>query len=187
MLDVVAYHKPGKGLSRIKEVRPYYIYTRLPYEIKRSAIAQYIIELLRHTIREPEPNESLFDFCEGVLIALDTSKENLNSLPLRFSWQLMDHLGIKSDPMENDGFGYFDLRNGLFTSQTPQHLDYVQGKLVNSIYDLLSNEDLLAPIESLNRDERRDLLHHTQQYYRWHIENFKNLNSPRILETVFRS
>ena len=61
-VDIVAYHREGKSLTRLKEIRPHHIYQRIPYEVVRSAVGVLMVEVAQKTIRGEEAQSELFQF-----------------------------------------------------------------------------------------------------------------------------
>ena len=62
-LDVV--HLPGKDLQRVKDVRIAYPFTRVPFDPIKNSLALFLSEVLFRTLRQTEPDESLFLFLDN--------------------------------------------------------------------------------------------------------------------------
>ncbi|MEM6967074.1 MAG: DNA repair protein RecO [Bacteroidota bacterium] len=62
LVDLVVYHRDDKDMTRIKEIKAAHIYQSLPFDIVKSSVGQFMLELTRKAIREPEENEPLFNF-----------------------------------------------------------------------------------------------------------------------------
>ena len=52
LVEIVAYHKNKKALYRIKEFNFAHIYKRIPFEILRSSVGTFMIEILKNTLKE---------------------------------------------------------------------------------------------------------------------------------------
>ena len=94
LVDMVVYHKNGKDLQRISEIRPWHIYSAIPFDIVKGSITLFIIELLYRSVREEEQNEGLFDLTANTLILLDQTSEPIGNLHLWFMIQLTRYLGF---------------------------------------------------------------------------------------------
>ena len=153
----------------------------------KNAAAQYIIELLQHSLKQPEANPELFYLIEDTLKQLDKGNEILTAnLPLYFTLHLTGELGFQVQGEFTKATPVLDLQAGGFVAEIPLHVYYVTGELaettskINSIqfYNELENFQL-------NRNLRRQLLETYQQYLALHIEGFGELKSVKILQEVF--
>ena len=52
LLDLVVYHREHANLNRIKEVKCLYPFQSIPTDIKKSALAIFIIEVINKTVKE---------------------------------------------------------------------------------------------------------------------------------------
>ena len=62
VLDLVVYEQNNRDLNRIKEIKLDIIYERLPFEIERSSVGIFLLELCQKSIKEKEQNSKLFHF-----------------------------------------------------------------------------------------------------------------------------
>ena len=62
LVDMVAYHRDDKDLTRIKEIKAAHVFQSLPFDVRKSAVGQFMIEIVRKTLRETEENPTLFEF-----------------------------------------------------------------------------------------------------------------------------
>lgn len=187
LVDLVVYFREGKSMNRIKEIKAAHIYNKLPFEINRSAIGMFIIELTRKTIRESEENEDLFNFLFDTLILLDQTEQKTSNLHLAFMIGLSAYLGFQ--PTLND-FGentFLDLQEGIFTDDEPFHQYFLPPDSNEKFKELLSNSIAGSYKVQLTRAERKKLLDHLITFYKLHVESFDELNTHLILEKVLNS
>ncbi|RYY58318.1 MAG: DNA repair protein RecO, partial [Chitinophagaceae bacterium] len=52
-LDLVVYHQPGRNLNRIREFKWSFLYQHVLSDIFKNAVAQFLIELLHKSLKEP--------------------------------------------------------------------------------------------------------------------------------------
>ena len=52
LVNLVVYHRDDRDLTRIKEVKASHVYQNLPFDVRKSAVGQFMIEIARKTIRE---------------------------------------------------------------------------------------------------------------------------------------
>src|SRR5580765_8062709 len=60
IFDLVVYHNDLKQLQRIKEFRWDYLYQHVLSDIRKNAIATYMVELLTKCLKQPEGHPDLF-------------------------------------------------------------------------------------------------------------------------------
>ncbi len=49
-------------MTRLKEVRPAHVYTRIPFDVYRGTVGLFMLEVTRNSIKEAEENPALFSF-----------------------------------------------------------------------------------------------------------------------------
>lgn len=102
----------------LKEIKPTYIYKTLLTNIKKTIIAQFIIEILLKTLSENYSDEKLFQFIKHYLVQLDRLDDTdtqLKYIHLNFLKEYINLLGIT--PLDNYSSQniYFNLKDGKFT------------------------------------------------------------------------
>jgi len=179
IIDFVAY-KSEESLSRIKEANLSHIYEHLNYDIIRSSIAMYIIDLSRNAIKEKEANESLYNFLKKWLIALDDKSINLTYIPIYFSIQLANYLGFGINDNRDEENKYFDLMHGNYINNDIRHQHIMTEGQSAILHDVLSRVNL----HLISKDDRNILLDRLLEYYKLHIEGFKGLKSLEVIRRV---
>lgn len=186
VVEIVAYFREGEGaLSRLKEARSGLVYERIPFDVKRGAVALFMAEICRKCIRETEENRELFDFLIEKLVWLDRTDTPIANLHLHFLVQLSAYLGFQPQDEDEDGESYFDLQEGLFVLEKPLHGPFLAPDEAGILKALL-----LTPLEEchtivLERMQRKSLLQRLLHFYELHVPGFGEVNSVEILETVF--
>ena len=184
LVDIVAYNAQGK-LNRIKEIHAAHVYNTMPFDIRRSSIGLFMAEVARRTIRESEENKALFAFLFDIFRFLDETTERFTNLHLSFLIELSGHLGF--NPYEGDYTegAVFDLKNGIFTQNTVGHSHFLNENLTNILRGLLSTSWNQSHIVKINHDERRHLIVELLKFYQFHLDNFPDINSFKILQEIF--
>ena len=186
-VELVAYHRDDHDLTRLKEIRPHHVFQAIPFDIRRSAVGLFMVEVARNTVHGQEPNQELFEFLLHNFIFLDETKHSIANLHLHMMLHLTPYLGF----MPGDDFGpnapYFDLQEGIFTHDKPIHNHWLSEVAAGKLFQLL-----MLPIDRCHeipfeREERRTFLKNLLVYYRLHIENFKQVHSHEVLEEVLGS
>ena len=155
MLQMEVYHNELKNLQFIKEYQWDYLYTHVLFDVVKNAAAQYIIELLQHSLKQPEANPELFYLIEGTLMQLDKGNDTLTAnLPLYFTLHLTGDLGFQVQGEFSKATPILDLQAGGFASEIPLHVFYVAGELAE-ITSKINNIRFYSDLENfhLNRKE----------------------------------
>lgn len=184
LVQIIAYHKNTKSLFRIKEVSSEHLYQRIPFEILRSSVGMFMIEIVKNCIREDEENEELYDFIADWFKFLDQSPQSINNVHLLFMLELSEYIGIQ--PRDNYSINnpYFDLVEGQFASSIPNHQYYLQASEAELLYDLMMQErDSIHELGMTNL-QRRILLDKLILFYKLHIDTIKELHTYSILNEI---
>jgi len=204
-LMLVAYHKEGADghgsegggrLQRVKEVRPCPALARTPFEIERTAVAQFMAEIADLAIQEVEPNEAVFGFFLDFALRLDGGN-SLGESPSPSASPSTIHLPALVALTALLGFGpsdnytpytpYFDLREGAFSADPPMHPEFLAEPLSGKFAELVAASSLTAShaMPKYARAERAVLLRVLLDYYRLHLQGFRMPNSLAVWEAVF--
>jgi DNA repair protein RecO (recombination protein O) len=190
ILDLVVYHNELKQLNRIKEFKWGFLYEHILSDVKKNAVALYMVELLTKCLKQPEANPDLFHFAEDCFIHLDESSETVTAnFPLFFALHLPVFFGMAPNPvkgkMVNADELFFDLKEGSFTDQRPGHPHFIEDKYALVTAELLQ---VRQPAEleqvKLNHDFRRHLLFAYETYYAFHIQDFGTMKTLPVLREI---
>ncbi len=186
ILEMEVYHNEQKQLQFIREYQWSYMYQAVLFDVVRHAVAMYVIEMVQHSLKQPEANPELFYLIEDTLKQIDRGSDTLvSNLPLYFTLHLGSELGFQVQGTYSLATPILDLEEGNFTASAPLHPYYMDGQLaqtisqINSIQFYNDLEDL-----KLNRNIRRQLLHYLQQYVALHIHDFGEMRSVMVLQEV---
>jgi DNA repair protein RecO (recombination protein O) len=184
MLDIEVYLRENKNLLRLKEFRMNYIYERLTFDMVKSAVGFFYVEILNKVIKEQEANVELFDFITNEFKLLDTYSGTFSPLPLLFLVRLSSFLGFLPHNNYSDSNMIFDMKEGYFTNQIPAFNLSISPPLSLSFYKVLlaANNKMVFP--TMNYNERKELLDQLLKYYALHISNFRSINTIKVLEEV---
>jgi DNA repair protein RecO (recombination protein O) len=182
----VAYHNEFKNLQRLKEFKWAFLYQHIFSDIRKNAVALFMIELLSKCLKQPENSPDLFYFTEDALQHLDIADEKVTAnFPLFFALHLAVFFGFRI----NDGYSvtrhYLDLEEGRFIEEQPVHAYYLQDKeaeVVNHILRVMQPAELRDLF--LNQDMRRRITHGLEQYYALHIPDFGTMRTLPVLRDL---
>ncbi|MFT5165337.1 MAG: DNA repair protein RecO (recombination protein O) [Saprospiraceae bacterium] len=184
LVDMVVYHREDRNLTRIKEIKPAYVYHAVPFDILKGAVGLFMVELARKTIQESERNDLLFNFLFGSFQQLDTTEHPVSNFHIAFMVELTAFLGFLPGGEYSKKTPGFDLAEGVFSLPVEEghhSLDESQSKLLDTFLKTPMGQSYTI---KLNRAERKAFLNQLIIFYKFHVENFDSLNSQRILEEV---
>lgn len=187
-LSILTFCAPankGKSLVRIGDVQPASLYSSIPYDMTKSAMALYIAEFLCGALHEEESNEELFSYLCHSLDWFDTAKTGFSDFHIIFLWRLTRFLGIYPNI---EGFRpgcHFDLAAGSLADERPIHGQFLSPEATCAFINLLSTDFNGTQGLSMNRAARWEHIALLQNYYRLHIPGFPELKSSQVLKELF--
>ncbi len=182
LLELVMQIRQSANLQRIKELRCTPVLHSIHYEPKKSGIALFMLEILNRSIREEERNESLFDFLWGSIQILDLREQGIALFPVHFLVQLSRYLGFyPSADTYQEGYAFDMEEGGFYAKPAASELELRTAKALFSLLD--KDFEALEEVK-LDHAGRQLVLSQLLDYYRIHLHNFKEFNSPAILREI---
>lgn len=186
ILDMVVYHNELKQLQRIKEFQWAVVYQSVLSDVRKNAVAVFMIELLTRCLKQPESNPELFHFTEDAFLHLDSSGDSIMAnLPLFFALHLPVFFGLRIHDNYSDQFVFLDLQEGEFVRERPAHPHFLEEKqafITSQILKAQQPSDLQEI--RLNKDFRRHLLQALETYYQLHIHDFGMMKTLPVLKEL---
>lgn len=186
ILEMEVYNNNFKNLQFIKDYQWDHLYTTVFFDVVKNAVAMYMIELLQHSLKQPEANPELFYLIESSLKQLDNGNDALTAnLPLYFTLHLGTELGFQLQGEYSAATPIIDLAEGQFTASFPSHTSYIDGEMarVTSAINSISFYSDLEKIK-LGRNTRKQLLEAYQSYITLHVPDFGEMRSWKVLQEV---
>src|SRR5258705_3891031 len=186
ILDMVIYHNELKHLNRIKEFKWDYLYQHILSDVKKNAVALFMVELLTKCLKQPESNSDLFNFVEDSFLHLDESSDAVTAnFPLFFALHLPVFFGFRFTDNYNTENSFLDLQEGRFVHEHPHHPHFLEDKQAAVTSQLLK---IMQPEEledvRLNHDFRRNLLYVYETYYALHVQDFGTMKTLPVLREI---
>jgi DNA repair protein RecO (recombination protein O) len=186
ILEMEVYNNEFKNLQFIKDYQWDHIYTSVFFDVVKNAVAMYMIELLQHSLKQPEANPELFYLIEDSLKQLDKGSEALAAnLPLYFTLHLGTELGFQIQGEYDSNTPVLDLAEGQYVAEQPNHQQYIDGELAK-ITSEINSISFYTDLEQvkLSRNTRRQLLEAYQTYIALHVQDFGEMRSWKVLQEV---
>jgi DNA repair protein RecO (recombination protein O) len=185
LLEMDVTHRENKGLQYIKEYKRAYNYSSLPFDTAKSAIALFMLEVISRSLKEHDAHEELFQFVYDCFCHLDELPSMNNDFHLQFLVHYAGYLGFEPHGAYTENTPYFDMQEGSFIAQA-NISSLILNKADSELISILAAGSIILPLAvKLNRQVRRDMLHHLLKYYSLHLEGFSGLRSPEVLEMLF--
>jgi len=186
ILELVAYHNEFKNLQRLKEFKWEYLYQHIFSDIRKNAVALFMVELLTKCLKQPETNADLFYFVEDAFHHLDEVNDTVTAnFPLFYALHLAVFFGFRVSDEYSATKHYMDLQEGSFTEVQPKHPHYLQDREAAAVSHILK---IMQPAEleqlTLNQDTRRRIIHAIEEYYTLHIPDFGSMRTLPVLREV---
>jgi DNA repair protein RecO (recombination protein O) len=186
ILDLVAYRNEFKNLQRLKEFRWAYLYQNILSDVRKNAVALFMIELLTKCLKQPEANAELFYFVEDALTHLDEANDAVTgNFPLFFALHLAVFFGFRISDEFSENIHYLDLEEGRFVEGQPKHSHYLQDReavAVSHILKIMQPKELEEVV--LNQDMRRRITHAVEEYYSLHVPDFGIMKTLPVLREI---
>lgn len=180
VIDVVYYHKEGRELQTITESENRIFFHRLQTDPVRITLGLMTVEIFNRTVQGHEPDESLFYLLRNALVKLEEREDKLIHIFIYFFLQLSGPLGLLprdevEDPARPITFSLMDgsFQNGPGTGADRALLDFLH-----------SDWDRCTGI-SFSNDDKKEIIARLMQYYRIHVEGFREPESLKVFEEVF--
>lgn len=186
ILEMIVYHNELKQLQRIKEFRWARLYQHILSDVKKNAVALFMIELLTKCLKQPEANPELFHFAEDAFLHLDKAPDAVAAnFPLFFALHLPVFFGFRISDNYSETRPFLDLQEGDFAPEQPRHPHFLDDKQAFITSQLLrvQQPDELKDIK-LNHEFRRNLLFTYEVYYKLHIQDFGSMRTLPVLKEI---
>ena len=184
ILDIVYYERSGRTLQKITDVHYRHIFEQWHTHPIKSSYGFVLAELLSKSIPAELPNEELYRFLKIFLLLFDRAPYSLYQLFVFFVFHLTDYLGFFpiSEVQNPQAPIFFDLYAGIIKNVDDAPYSY------HRYYYDFSVKPSYQECASLTipRYERLPMLKSLLTYYSIHIPDFKELQSLKIFEEVFR-
>lgn len=173
-VEIVASDKGGEGLITLREVEA--VTEPIQLDPYRMAMASFLAEVLMKALREEPSAERLMRFLNGLSdLIIEVHLEP--SFLVQALNELAFFLGIQPEMSRG---AFFDLRNGCFQDQLPDHADHLAGSEANMFYQAV--EDV---VQLQNHIQRNMALRCWLRYFQVQLDGFGTIKSLDVIETVF--
>jgi len=179
-LDLIVTERENKNMQYIREAKPLFHYKQVPYDIRKTAIGLFMLELISITVKEMESNEELYGFIQQEYENLDLVQSPFADYHLQFMLSFSQLLGFF--PLDNysDLNNIFALQDGLFVSLADNYPNCISKEDSHVFHRFMSE-----PASSFSRLQRKQVFQVLERYYQFHVAEFRSFKTPDVFEGVF--
>lgn len=178
-------YSTGKNstLPSLKEAKIEEPLLNIQMDIYKSTIALFIADFLTQVLPQ-DHEEGFYDFVEKSVQIFNEIEDGKANYHLAFIVKISQWLGVQPS-LNKDRNNYFDLKEGVFLSGTPNHPYYLSASETQTLAQFLRQEWSKIGQVKITGQERRKLLNSIIHYFIFHVPGFKKPKSLSILEEVF--
>lgn len=183
-INAVIDERETRRMPTLKEMQLSFFPTHISNTVEKSAIAIFIAELFLHTIKEPSPDEELYNFIKQSIIILNATADKCANFHVVFMLKLSKYLGILPKNSFSQKTPYLNLEEGTYQAQTP----------LNKVFLYPGESEYVSKLSALTMESfasiqvpailRRNILHGLLKYFEIHAGTTP-LKSHLVLEEVF--
>lgn len=185
-VEILAYHKEGDHLNRIKELKPHFLYRSLPFEIAKSSVGLFMTEICQKTIKEKEENRILYNFLSSSFRFLDETQEPIHSVHALFMIELSYMIGFGPDNNWSTDNSFFHTMEGCFKTNTEGKSHSLNDSLSKVLSDYLSKRMETSYLLKYHKSHRMQILEYLIKYYQSHLDGFDQVKSLEVLKDLMR-
>ncbi|SMO31751.1 DNA repair protein RecO [Gracilimonas mengyeensis] len=187
VLDVVYYYKASRGVQTLTEASKQFSTDIFRRDFERAAVLYATLELVAQLVHDNEVNEPVYAFSYQVIKWLAEADEIPGSVFAYVQLRLAELIGIGLYSMLEDykNTVYLNVSSGNISEQAEDELSYklseAQGIFVIMALHSKSRKVLGIKLENA---ELKQLVHHLDVYFKYHIEGYRERRSDSIFEQM---
>lgn len=189
VLDVVYYYKQSRGVQTLTEASIHYSTNSFREDFERAAVLYATLELLSQLLHEHEVNKPIFDFALNFIKWLGEAAETYPSIFPYVQLRLAEitGIGLVSALTEIPDNAYLNISSGNISEQSEDDLSY---KLTQAqtrfLIMAMSGKSKKIFKTGLENGELKQLVHHLDVYFKYHIDGYQERRSDSIFEQMIR-
>jgi len=187
VLDVVYYYKQSRGVQTLSEASIYYSDHSFRTDLEKTAILYATLELIGQVVHEHEINEPVFDFVLTFIKWLGNSEETYPSLFAYVQIRLADIIGfgLVSTMEDIPKNAYLNVTSGNLSEHSEDELSY-KLTVAQTQFMILAMGGRNSKIFNVQfgNGELKQLVHHLDVYFKYHIEGYQDRKSDSIFEQM---
>lgn len=187
VLDVVYYYKQSRGVQTLTEASIFYSDHSFRTNLEKTAILYATLELIGQVVHEHEINEPVFDFVMTFIKWLGNTEETYPCLFAYVQIRLADIIGfgLISTMEKIPDNAYLNITSGNLSEHSEDELSY-KLTVAQTQFMILAMAGRNSKIFKVRfgNGELKQLVHHLDVYFKYHIEGYQERNSDSIFEQM---
>lgn len=183
-VNLTAYYKENKELFYIKEIENALPHSNITENIYKINLAVFLNEIVLKAIGEEEKNTAVFDFLWNKTFELYEKDNPIGDFHLRFLFSFSSFLGFFPEERKKLFSPFFDLRDGVFVSNTPNHREYIDKEDVD-IWNKCIQISKQNTSMNMEKEVKKRILEYLLLYYQIHLDWNTPLKSYEIIKEIF--
>ena len=189
ILDVVYYYKPTRNVQNLTEASIQFSSLNFRRDFQKASILFATLELVNQLVHEYEENENMFNFLSDFIIWL--ASYNGISLTVFCYVQLrcaeLMGFNLTIDKCDSLDESYFDITHGWITCKLESELSYkLSLNQTHFLTQALTSKSKKLFQIWLSAKEVKQLIHHFDAYFKYHIEGYQDRRSDSIFEQILK-
>ncbi|HET8866333.1 MAG TPA: DNA repair protein RecO [Gracilimonas sp.] len=187
VLDVVYYYKSSRGVQTLTEASVFYSTSSFRKDFQRAAVLYSTLELLSQLVHEHEVNQPIFEFAVNFIEWLGDSKETYPSVFAYVQLRLAEitGIGLVSALSVIPEISYLNISSGNISEQSEDELSYkLTPAQTRFLIIAMSGKSKNIFKTGLENGELKQLVHHLDVYFKYHIEGYQERRSDSIFEQM---
>ncbi|MEG1379003.1 MAG: recombination protein O N-terminal domain-containing protein [Bacteroidales bacterium] len=185
ILEMEVEHSPGREIQKIAEARVAVVHMNLYADPVKNAVVLFLSEMLSRVIREQEQNIALYQFLTDAIELYELLDEGKANYHLLFLLRISEFLGFRMNRESYQEGYWFDLTEGTFLPQAPEHTWYMTPPEAYLLHSVLNIQFGNLASYQFNREQRTALLDKIVLYFRLHLPDLKEIRSLEVLKMLF--
>lgn len=181
LVEVTGSHREKGGLTTLRDIRIYQIYSDLTENPMKISVALFLQEVLYKSIREESPDLELYAFLEDALVTLDKMPV-LHDFHLIFLIRLSRYFGFFPSGNASPNTPVFSLSEGCFVpaSRVEFALNLSESQLLSNLKEANLTDKVLS-----GNQQRRAMLRALIKFFQIHLEGMGAIRSLAVFESMF--
>ncbi|MGN8224347.1 DNA repair protein RecO [Gracilimonas sp. BCB1] len=187
VLDVVYYYKANRGVQTLTEASVQYSTDQFRKDFEKAAILYSTLEIVSQLVHENEVNKPVFEFSRNFIEWLGDTRETYPSVFAYVQLRLAEisGIGLISGLAEVPDQAYLNVSSGKISEQSEEELSYKLTAAQTRFLILgMSTKSKNIFKVGLENGELRQLVHHLDVYFKYHIEGYQERRSDSIFEQM---
>lgn len=186
LLELEVYSQQNKNLQRIKELQCTPTLHNLPYDVVKSSVGMFMLEVVGKSVVEEETNKTLFNFLFNSIQILDLETESISNFPHYFLVQFSKYMGFYPKDDYSEATPFFNLNSGEFTAHESEFAFMLKPPFSQYLHQLRdSNFNNLNTVK-VPAAQRAELLRELVHYFEIHALTPGKIGSHKILADVLK-